>query len=158
MYKNKGKKIMEILYEKLVKILKEKEQTISCMESCTGGFFNSQITNVDGASEVLKVGLVTYSNEYKIKFGINSKTIDEFTVYSTEVAREMAKNISIFAASTIGIGITGQIGNENINKVYASIYMKNKFYDYVIETKGINKIEKKKYVTDFIAKELLKLV
>ena len=154
----KVKKIMENLYEKLVKILKEKNQTISCMESCTGGLLNSEITNVDGSSEVLKVGLVTYSNEYKMKFGIKSETIENFTVYSTEVAREMAKNISIFAASTIGIGITGQIGNENINKVYASVFIKNNFHDYVIETKGKNKFQKKKYVTDFIVNELLKIL
>ena len=87
---------MENLYEKLVKILKENKQTISCMESCTGGLLNSEITNVDGSSEVLKVGLVTYSNEYKIKFGIESKTIENFTVYSREVARE-AGNHSVFA-------------------------------------------------------------
>lgn len=149
---------MENLYEKLVKILKEKNQTISCMESCTGGLLNSEITNIDGSSEVLKVGLVTYSNEYKIKFGIKSEIIEKFTVYSTEIAREMAKNISEFAASTIGIGITGQIGNENINKVYASVFIKNNFHDYVIETKGTNKFEKKKYVTDFITNELLKIL
>ena len=154
----KVKKIMENLYEKLVNFLKEKKQTISCMESCTGGLLNSEITNIDGSSEVLKVGLVTYSNEYKIKFGIKSETIENFTVYSTEVAREMAKNIALFAASTIGIGITGQIGNENINKVYASVFIKNNFHDYVIEAKGTNKFEKKKYVTDFITNELLKIL
>lgn len=149
---------MENLYEKLVKILKEKNQTISCMESCTGGLLNSEITNVNGSSDILKVGLVTYSNEYKIKFGVESKTIENFTVYSKEVAQEMAKNISLFAASTIGIGITGQIGAENINKVYASIFIKNNFYDYVIEPEGINKFQKKKYVTDFITNELLKIL
>ena len=149
---------MENSFEILVKKLKEKEQTISCMESCTGGLFNSEITNIDGASDVLKVGLVTYSNEYKIKFGIKSETIKKFTVYSTEVAREMAKNVSLFAASTIGIGITGQIGNENINKVYVSVFIKNNFHDYIIETKGNNKCEKKKNVTDFIVNELLKIL
>lgn len=146
---------MKNLYEKLVKILKEKNKTIACMESCTGGLLNSEITNIDGSSEVLKVGLVTYSNEYKIKFGVNKETIESFTVYSKEVAREMAKNVALFAASSIGIGITGQIGGENINKVYISVFMKNNFYDYVIEAKGENKFEKKRYVTDFFVKELL---
>ena len=51
--------------EKLVKILKNKNKTISVMESCTGGMFASEITNIEGASDVFKLGLVTYSNEFK---------------------------------------------------------------------------------------------
>lgn len=95
--------------EKIVKILKEKEKTLSFMESCTGGFLASKITNISGSSEVLKVSLVTYSNEYKIKFGVAKETIDKYTVYSIETAKEMAKNVAIFANSDFGIGITGEL-------------------------------------------------
>ena len=51
--------------EKIIEILKEKNQTISCMESCTGGMLASQITNIDGSSDIFKLGLVTYSNNWK---------------------------------------------------------------------------------------------
>ena len=100
---------MENLNEKIVKILNEQNKTISLMESCTGGFLANEITNVSGASNVLKVSLVTYSNEYKMKFGVTKNTLDKYTVYSIETAKEMAKNVSDFASSSFGIGVTGEL-------------------------------------------------
>lgn len=100
---------MENLNEKIVKFLNEQNKTISFMESCTGGFLANEITNVSGASNILNVSLVTYSNEYKMKFGVTKNTLEKYTVYSMETAKEMAKNISDFAASDIGIGITGEL-------------------------------------------------
>jgi PncC family amidohydrolase len=99
---------MKNLNEKIVKILNEQNKTISFMESCTGGFLANEITNVSGASNVLKVSLVTYSNEYKMKFGVTKDTLDKYTVYSIETAKEMAKQVSDFADSSIGIGVTGE--------------------------------------------------
>lgn len=100
---------MENLNVKIVKYLNENNKTISFMESCTGGFLASEITNVSGASNVLKVSLVTYSNEYKMKFGVTKNTLDKYTVYSPETAKEMAKNVSSFANSNFGIGVTGEL-------------------------------------------------
>ncbi len=97
---------MNILCKKIVEMLKKSKKTISCMESCTGGYLANEITNISGASEVLKVSLVTYSNEYKIKFGVNKQTIDKYTVYSKETAEEMARKVAEFANSDFGIGIT----------------------------------------------------
>ena len=57
--------------ESLVKILIDKKKTIVSMESCTGGQFASEVTNIEGASEVLKFSAVTYSNEFKIKMGVD---------------------------------------------------------------------------------------
>lgn len=100
---------MENLNVKIVKYLNENNKTISFMESCTGGFLASEITNVSGASNVLKVSLVTYSNEYKMKFGVTKNTLDKYTVYSEETAKEMAKNVAEFAKSNYGIGVTGEL-------------------------------------------------
>lgn len=100
---------MENLNEKIVKILNKQNKTISFMESCTGGFLASEITNVSGASNILKVSLVTYSNEYKMKFGVTKNTLDKYTVYSYNTAKEMAKQVSDFAASNYGIGVTGEL-------------------------------------------------
>ena len=117
--------------ERLVKILKNNNQTISSMESCTGGLFASEITNINGASNVFKLGLVTYSNEYKEYFGIEKETIKKYSVYSNEVSAQMAKIISELAKSDFGIGITGQLGTKdlknnsnNLNTVYITIYSK----------------------------------
>lgn len=118
---------MENLNEKIVKILKEKNKTISFMESCTGGFLANSITNIAGASNILKVSLVTYSNEYKIKFGVAENTLNKYTVYSIETAKEMAYNVSKFANADFGVGVTGELANniKEKNIVYYSIFDKN---------------------------------
>ena len=121
----------------VVNLLIEKKMTIATMESCTGGFVASSITDIDGSSSVLKFSAVTYSNEYKIKMGVSKEVIDKYSVYSINVAREMAKKISNFANSDIGVGITGKINrvDENNlfgdnNKIFYAIYDKNndKYY------------------------------
>lgn len=148
--------------EKLIKILKEKNKTISSMESCTGGLFASELTNIDGSSSVFNLGLVTYSNNWKEYFGVNKEIINTYTVYSTEVAKEMAKSVCNLAKSDFGIGITGQIGlkdfsneSENLNTVYISIYDKeNNYFNYVIEPIGKNKLEKKNFIINYIKEKL----
>ena len=125
--------------KEIVELLIKKHKTIATMESCTGGFIASSITDIEGASEVLSFSAITYSNEYKIKLGVSAKTIDTYSVYSMNVAREMAKNISEFAQSDYGIGITGKINRKDENnlfgddnKIFYSIYDKenDKFFDY----------------------------
>ena len=105
---------MQEVIDKLIKL----EKTISTMESCTGGGVANAITNIEGASEILKFSAVTYSNEYKIKMGVSSKTIDKYSVYSIEVAKEMAYNISKYANSDYGVGITGKLNRVDVNNPY----------------------------------------
>ena len=93
----------------VVNKLIELNKTIATMESCTGGGVANAITNIEGASAIIKFSAVTYSNEYKIKMGVDKEVIDKYTVYSMETAKEMSKNISLFANSNYGVGITGQI-------------------------------------------------
>lgn len=148
----------------VVNLLIKKEKTIATMESCTGGFIASSITDVDGSSSILKFSAVTYSNEYKIKMGVNKDTIDKYSVYSMNVAREMAKAISDFAGSDIGVGITGKINrvDENNlfgddNRIYYAIYDKNndKFYEYELITINDTRHNNKKYIMENISKSLL---
>ena len=141
--------------KKIVELLTTKKQTISVMESCTGGALANKITNIAGSSNVFQFGTITYSNEFKIKMGVDKKTIDTYTVYSIEVANEMSKAISQIASSTYGIGITGQLykkdtnneTNEN-NKVYISIYNQetHEFNNRIIEVLPISREDNKKII------------
>ena len=149
--------------EDLVKLLKQKGKTISCMESCTGGMLANEITNIDGSSYVFKLGLVTYSNEYKEYFGVPKDVIDEYTVYSTEVSKEMAYNVFKITNSDYAVGITGMLGAvdpcnkcEDINKIYISIYVKdnNKYFNYELEALEKSRIEKKNFVINFVKEKL----
>lgn len=80
------------------------------MESCTGGSLASKITDISGASDVLKESYVSYSNEAKIKFGVPKEILETNSVYSLQVAKAMATAVKKIANSYIGIGITGQLG------------------------------------------------
>ena len=62
----------------LVNELIDKNITIASMESCTGGGFANSITNIEGASDILKFSAVTYSNEYKIRMGVPEEIIDKY--------------------------------------------------------------------------------
>ena len=154
---------MKEVIEKLTKLNK----TISTMESCTGGGVVNAITNIEGSSEVLKFSAVTYSNEYKIKMGVDKDIIDKYTVYSMPVANEMSKKISEFTNSDYGIGITGKLNRVDTNNpygqdniVYISIYdkEKNKFYNYTIEVTEKSRRENKELIINLITNELLKIL
>lgn len=150
---------MRKICEKVVEKLKEQNKTIAFMESCTGGYLANSITNISGASEVLKVSLVTYSSEYKVKFGVDKNTIDKYTVYSIETAEEMAKNVAEFAKSDMGVGITGELGN-TINKepkVYYTIYIKDKdeYINKVIKTTEKERENMKKEIATKVLLDIL---
>lgn len=142
---------MKELVEKLI----DRKKTIATMESCTGGGVANAITNIEGASEVLKYSAVTYSNEYKIKMGVSSEVIDKYSVYSMETAVEMSKNISDFAGSDYGVGITGKLNRVDVNNpygedniVFISIYEKEtgKYYNVKQEATLGSRSENKELV------------
>ncbi len=151
----------------LVNMLIANNKTVSTMESCTGGALASAITDIEGASEVLKFSAVTYSNEYKIKMGVSSEVIDTYSVYSIETAREMAKNISDFSNSDYGIGITGKLNRIDKNNLYGadnvvfiSIYdrLLDTYYDLNIEVKEGSRKENKEVVLNFIRDNLMMII
>ena len=144
---------MKEIVEKLIKLNK----TISTMESCTGGSLAGSITNIPGASEIFKFGAVTYSNEFKIKMGVNKDVIDEYSVYSENTANEMSKNISKFTNSNYGIGITGKLNRQDVNNtrgenniVYISLYDRDNdcYYNRKVTVIYETREENKQYVID----------
>lgn len=153
--------------KEVIEILTNNNKTISTMESCTGGAVVNAITNIEGASEVFKYSAVTYSNEFKIKMGVDSKVIDEYSVYSIEVANEMSKKISDFTNSDYGVGITGKlnrvdknnlVGNDNV--VFVSIYDRNKdkYYTKEIQVDKNSRSANKEIIVNIITDLLLEIV
>lgn len=153
--------------EKLVKILISKNKTIASMESCTGGNFVNEVTNVEGASEVLKFSAITYSNEFKIKMGVDENIIEKYSVYSIEVAKCMSKKISDFTDSDYGIGITGKINRidkDNMcgkdDLVFVSIYDKcnGKYYTLSIDMIDSSRRDNKNMIVNNIVKVMLGII
>ena len=154
-------------FKNIIHKLQLRQLTIATMESCTGGGVANAITNMEGASEVFKFSAVTYCNEYKIKMRVAKDVIDKYTVYSMETAKEMAKNISLFANSNYGVGITGKLNKKDENNdtgsdnlVYISIYDKDndKFYNETITVTENERYRNKQEIIDKIILMMKKLL
>ena len=95
----------------LIKILIRKKIKVSVAESCTGGLLASTITSISGASKIFNLGLVTYSNQAKIKIlKINKKIIKKYGAVSYECCYAMVNNLSKISKAHINVSITGIAG------------------------------------------------
>jgi len=101
----------EHIYEVVAKKLIEKNISVSCAESCTGGLFAETLTKTSGISKVFDRGVVTYSNQAKIdELGVRQETLDKYGAVSIETAVEMARGIKEKTGSRLGISVTGVAG------------------------------------------------
>ncbi len=91
--------------------LKRASLTISTAESCTGGSMLSALTDVAGSSAYVEGGLVTYSNEAKIKMlGVREATLFEVGAVSAAVAGEMACGVRKVFDTDYALSVTGIAG------------------------------------------------
>lgn len=119
------------LESKLVERLKEKKLSLSVAESCTGGMLASIIINVPGVSDVFHEGIVSYSNEAKIKrLGVSLNTLKEHGAVSEATAREMLGGLTTqVAISTTGIaGPDGDTQTKEIGLTYIGFKVLDKIY------------------------------
>ena len=101
----------------LVKKLTRKKLKISFAESCTGGMLANTITSISGASKVFNLGLITYSNQAKIKvLKVNKNVIKRFGAVSHECCKAMVVNLSKISKANINVSITGIAGPKGGNK------------------------------------------
>ena len=97
--------------ESLIRLLGKKKLKISIAESCTGGLLASSFTSISGASKVFNLGLITYSNQAKIKLlKVNKNIIKKYGAVSEECCKAMVQNLSKISKSKINISITGIAG------------------------------------------------
>ena len=95
----------------LIKLLTKKKLKISFAESCTGGLLASTIASVSGASKIFNLGLITYSNQAKIKIlKVNKNIIEKYGAVSHECCSAMVKNLSKISKANINVSITGIAG------------------------------------------------
>lgn len=107
----------EQLNEQLVQKLREKQMTITTVESLTGGLIAATLVDVAGASDVLKEAYVTYCDEAKHKLaGVPEETLAEHTAVSCETAEKMAEGGCAAAASDCALSATGIAGPDGGTK------------------------------------------
>lgn len=101
----------EELIDVVGKMLIEKNISVSCAESCTGGLFAGALTDIPGISSIFDRGIVTYSNRAKIEeLGVKAETLDKFGAVSEETACEMAAGLQKKTGSDLCISVTGIAG------------------------------------------------
>lgn len=122
------------------KILIDRKLTIATAESCTAGLLAGRLVNYPGISSAFMEGVITYSNEAKMKYlGVKEETLNNFGAVSKETASEMAEGIAKAANSNIGIAVTGIAGpgggteEKPVGLVYLGLFMNGK-----IKTKKLN--------------------
>lgn len=110
-----------------------KKKSISLAESCTGGLLSKRLTDIPGSSKYLKFGIVSYSNESKIKLlNVKKEALKKYGAVSKETAYEMAKGVQKLGNTDIGVSITGIAGPKGGTKlkpvglVYFGLALKNK--------------------------------
>jgi len=85
--------------------------TIAVAESCTGGRICDRLTDIPGASERFKGGIVAYSNESKMRFlEVSRDTIRAHGAVSAECASEMASGVAKAFDADVGVSVTGIAG------------------------------------------------
>ena len=95
----------------IINILKNKKISLSVAESCTGGMLAQVITSISGASKVFKFGIITYSNQSKIKYlKVPSKIIKKYGAVSKQCCHSMVNNLSKISKTKLNIAITGIAG------------------------------------------------
>lgn len=108
---------VDSLEERVSALLREKHSTLACAESCTGGLAAKRMTDLPGASEVFRGGVVTYTDEVKTTLlDIDPDVLRTEGAVSAEVAAEMAENVREKLRADIGIGITGLAGPDGDGK------------------------------------------
>ena len=149
------------LSNKVVNFLKKKRLNVSFAESCTGGLLSSTITSVSGSSKVFKLGLVTYSNEAKIKIlKVPKKKIAKYGAVSYETCLSMLNNLSKISKTKISLSITGIAGPKGGTKtkpvglVFIGIKKENK----ILVKKFIFKNKKRKSIQLNTVKKALNLM
>ena len=101
----------EELIEVVGKLLIEKNISVSCTESCTGGLFAGALTDIPGISAVFERGIVTYSNRAKMEeLGVSAETLERFGAVSPETAVEMADGLQKKTGSDLCVSVTGIAG------------------------------------------------
>lgn len=91
--------------------LRQKGQTVSVAESCTGGGLGAMLTEVAGSSDYFWGGVIAYDNRVKVSFlGVNPQDLAQYGAVSSLVAEQMALGVKTRLGTDWGISITGIAG------------------------------------------------
>ena len=102
---------LETISSELGELLKLKDYSFTCAESCTGGWVGHALTSIPGSSELFGSSFVTYSYEAKTQIlGVSSEDLDNFGAVSEEIVEQMVSGALHKSGANVGVAISGIAG------------------------------------------------
>ena len=87
------------------------QQTVAVAESLTGGLVLAALTDVAGASQVVRGGMVVYATDAKtLLAGVPPELLQAVGPVDSQIARALADGARARLGATFGLGITGVAG------------------------------------------------
>jgi len=96
----------ETMESVVLDLLRRRGLTLAVAESVTGGLIMARLTDIPGASEVLRGGVVAYASA--VKFAVLG--VPEGPVVTPETAKAMAEGVRRELGADVGLGVTGVAG------------------------------------------------
>lgn len=97
-----------------LRLLRERGLTLAAAESCTGGLIAKRLTDLPGASQVFRGGVVSYTNDVKMGLlGVSPATLDRYGAVSRETALEMADGVRRVTGAEVAVSVTGAAGPDS---------------------------------------------
>jgi nicotinamide-nucleotide amidase len=95
----------------LQNILREKKQSLTTAESCTGGLIAHMITKIPSSSDIFNGAIVSYSNDVKNKeLNVENNTLTKYGAVSCEVVSQMLDGIVKKFDANYAIAVSGIAG------------------------------------------------
>ncbi len=111
----------------VVRRLGERRLTVATAESLTGGLVCAALTDVPGASAVVRGAVVSYATALKSSLlGVDAVLLQRHGAVQPEVARQMAVGVCRALGSDVGIATTGVAGpdasdGQPVGTVYVAV-------------------------------------
>ena len=155
----------EDLHDVVTRKLIEKNITISCAESCTGGLFAEMLTRTPGISAIFDRGIVTYSNRAKNdELGVKPETIEKYGAVSEETAAEMARGLFEKTGSRLCISISGIAGPDGgteekpVGTFCVGLIFDGKLKTETVRGRNVNRVVNRNYFMLFMMNMIYKII
>ena len=112
--------------KRVIEKLRERGLLLATAESCTGGLCAKRLTDVAGASQVFCGGVVSYTNDVKMRLlGVKEETLAQFGAVSGETAREMAEGVRKATGADVAVSVTGVAGpsSDEMGNVVGTVFI-----------------------------------
>lgn len=100
-------------------------ETVAIAESLTGGLVSASMTEVAGASVVVRGGVLAYATDLKSQvLGVDEVLLGRVGAVDADVAAQMARGVRSLMGATYGLATTGVAGPDRVDgKAVGTVYV-----------------------------------